>query len=195
MVHSADLTPMKSPLTVLSSLVAAGALTAAPAPITSTTAPYPKDAKTSIERLDPALNALIGSDAVVENLGSGFRWSEGPVWDPAQGALLFSDVPENRVYRWKDGAGLSVFLEPSGFTGTEYNGRERGSNGLTLDPQGRLTLARVPQGVSFAAWFVRVARVVVAKLLARRATPGPGLLPPNPHAQALRQRRQPEEAG
>lgn len=133
---------MKSPLTVLSSLVAAGALTAAPAPITSTTAPYPKDAKTSIERLDPALNALIGSDAVVENLGSGFRWSEGPVWDPAQGALLFSDVPENRVYRWKDGAGLSVFLEPSGFTGTEYNGRERGSNGLTLDPQGRLTLCQ-----------------------------------------------------
>ncbi len=141
-MHDADTTSMKSPLTVLSSLVAAGALTAAPAPITSSSAPYPKDAKTTIERLDPALDAVLAADASVENLGSGFRWSEGPVWDPAQGALLFSDVPENRVYRWKEGAGITVFLEPSGFTGTEYNGRERGSNGLTLDPQGRLTLCQ-----------------------------------------------------
>ena len=133
---------MKTPLVVLSFLATAGLLAAAPAPITSNPAPYPKDAKSSVERLDPALDAVLAADAVVENLGSGFRWSEGPVWDPAQGALLFSDVPENRVYRWKDGAGLTVFLEPSGFTGTEYNGRERGSNGLTLDPQGRLTLCQ-----------------------------------------------------
>jgi len=117
-------------------------LIAAPAPITSTQPPYPKDAKSSIERLDPAFDALIAADAVIENLGTGFNWSEGPVWVPAQGALLFSDVPENRVYRWKDGEGISVFLEPSGFTGTVYNGRERGSNGLTLDAQGRLVLCQ-----------------------------------------------------
>lgn len=123
-------------------LLAAGALCAAPAPITSTTAPYPQDAQATIERLDPAFDALVAADAVVENLGSGFNWSEGPVWDPAQGALLFSDVPENRVYRWKDGAGITVFLEPSGFTGPLYNGRERGSNGLTLDAQGRLILCQ-----------------------------------------------------
>jgi gluconolactonase len=122
--------------------LATGALLAAPDPITSTAAPYPKDAKASVERLDPAFDALVAADAVVENLGSGFNWSEGPVWDPAQGALLFSDVPENRVYKWKDGAGITVFLEPSGFTGTVYNGRERGSNGLTLDTQGRLTLCQ-----------------------------------------------------
>jgi gluconolactonase len=133
---------MKTTLVVLSSLVVAGVLAAAPAPITSSAAPYPKDAKTTIERLDPAFDALIAPDAVVEKLAEGFKWSEGPVWEPAQGALLFSDVPENRVYRWKDGAGISVFLEPSGFTGTEYNGRERGSNGLTLDPSGRLTLCQ-----------------------------------------------------
>ncbi len=133
---------MKPPLVVLSSLIATAVLSAAPAPITSTTVPYPKDAKSSIERLDPAMDSLIAADAVVENLGSGFRWSEGPVWEPKQGALLFSDVPENRVYRWKDGEGISVFLEPSGFTGDVYNGRERGSNGLTLDAQGRLTLCQ-----------------------------------------------------
>src|SRR3954471_23678209 len=133
---------MKLPLVTLASLAGALALSAAPAPITSTSAPYPKDAKSSIESFDPSFAALIAADAVIENLGSGFRWSEGPVWDPKQGALLFSDVPENRVYRWKDGAGITVFLEPSGFTGTEYNGRERGSNGRTIDPAGRLTLCQ-----------------------------------------------------
>jgi gluconolactonase len=133
---------MKLPLVVLASLAGALAASAAPAPITSNAAPYPKDAKSSVESFDPSFASLVATDAVVENLGSGFRWSEGPVWDPAQGALLFSDVPENRVYRWKDGAGITVAVEPSGFTGTAYNGRERGSNGLTLDRQGRLTLCQ-----------------------------------------------------
>jgi gluconolactonase len=133
---------MKTPLVALASLTVSVMLTAAPAPITSSTAPYPKDAKATIERLDPALDALLDADAVIEHLGSGFNWSEGPVWVPAQGALLFSDVPENRVYRWKDGEGISVFLEPSGFTGAQYNGRERGSNGLTLDAQDRLVLCQ-----------------------------------------------------
>lgn len=133
---------MKSPLAVLATVATATMLSAASAPITSTSAPYPKDAKSSIERLDPALDDLIASDAVIENLGSGFNWSEGPIWVPAQGALLFSDVPENRVYRWKDGEGISVFIEPSGFTGRQYNGRERGSNGLTLDAQDRLVLCQ-----------------------------------------------------
>ncbi len=132
---------MKLPLLATAALSAA-MLTAAPAPITSTSAPYPKDAKATIERLDPALDALLDSGAIIENLGSGFNWSEGPIWVPAMNALLFSDVPENRVYRWKDGEGISVFLEPSGFTATQYNGRERGSNGLTLDTQGRLTLCQ-----------------------------------------------------
>jgi len=132
---------MKIPTLALTALSAA-MLSAAPAPITSTSAPYPKDTKASLERLDPALDALIDSGAVIENLGSGFNWSEGPIWMPALNALLFSDVPENRVYRWKDGEGIKVHLEPSGFTGTQYNGRERGSNGLTLDGQGRLVLAQ-----------------------------------------------------
>ena len=121
-------------------LFLAGVLSAAP--IVSSPAPYPKDAKSSIERLDPALDGLIATDAVIENLGSGFNWSEGPVWEPKQGALLFSDVPDNRIYRWKDGEGVAVFLEPSGFTGKAYNGKESGSNGLTLDAQGRLVLCQ-----------------------------------------------------
>lgn len=133
---------MKLPLLVLVSLGSALALSAASAPISATSAPYPKDEKSAIERYDPAFDALIAPDATVERLAAGFRWSEGPIWDPAQGALLFSDTQENRIYRWQDGAGIAVAVEPSGFTGREYNGRERGSNGLTLDPQGRLTLCQ-----------------------------------------------------
>ena len=139
-MHRANVAlPMKSTLVVLSTLAAA-ALNAAPAPITSATAPYAVHG--SVERLDPALDALLAPGAVMEKLAEGFNWSEGPVWMPTQGALLFSDVPENRVYRWKDGEGISVFLEPSGFTGSVYHGRERGSNGLTLDRSGRLVLCQ-----------------------------------------------------
>ncbi len=132
---------MKRILTVLSSLaVTVTFAAAAPAPIVSLKAPYP--AVGSIERLDPAMDGLIAPGAQMEKLAEGFTWSEGPVWFAAKAQLLFSDVPENRVYRWQDGDGISVFLEPSGFTGTVYHGRERGSNGLTFDRQGRLVLCQ-----------------------------------------------------
>ena len=111
-----------------------------PVQIVSVKAPYPVVG--SVERLDPALDALLAPDAAMEKLAEGFNWSEGPLWLADQGALIFSDVPQNRIYRWKDGDGISIFLEPSGFTGTVYNGRERGSNGLTLDRKNRLVLCQ-----------------------------------------------------
>jgi len=98
----------------------------------------------SIERLDPRFDALVPKDAKIEVLATGFEWSEGPVWIPDDkaglpaGSLLFSDIPHNRVHRWKAGEGLGLFLEPAGFTGPSAYGKERGSNGLTLDRQGRL---------------------------------------------------------
>ena len=46
-----------------------------------------------VERLDPALDALVAPDARLEVLAQGYKWSEGPVW--TGGALLFSDVPNN----------------------------------------------------------------------------------------------------
>jgi gluconolactonase len=94
-----------------------------------------------IERLDPALDKLIPPGAVIEKLAEGFDWSEGPVWMPSDGCVLFSDVPRNTVYKWKAGAGVSVFLKPSGYTGPAMPGqREPGSNGLTLDANGHLVL-------------------------------------------------------
>jgi gluconolactonase len=67
----------------------------------------------SIERLDPALDALIAPDAKIEVLASGFNWSEGPVW--RDGGIVFSDVPENTVFGWKEGdTAAKVVLKPSG---------------------------------------------------------------------------------
>jgi gluconolactonase len=95
-----------------------------------------------IDRLDPAFDALVARDAQVEQLAQGFDWTEGPVWQKRGGYLLFSDIPKNTIYRWKEGEGLSVFLRPAGYnTGTNPPGRELGTNGLTFDAQGRLVVA------------------------------------------------------
>ncbi len=91
----------------------------------------------SIERLDPALDALLGPDAVIEKLAVGFDWSEGPVWMPGN-YLLFSDVPLNMIFRWDARSGVSIHQSPSGYTGATPRGGEPGSNGLTRDQQGRL---------------------------------------------------------
>jgi gluconolactonase len=83
---------------------------------------------------------LLPPDACIEVLATGFTWSEGPVWVPAgaSGYLLFSDIPRNSVFKWREGEGISLFLCPSGYTGNAYYGLEPGCNGLVLDPQGRL---------------------------------------------------------
>lgn len=94
----------------------------------------------SIERLEPAFDKLIPEDAGIEVLAKGFTWIEGPVWVPEDGGgyLLFSDIPRNSVFKWKEGEGVSLFLRPSGYTGNSFYGLEPGSNGLLLDSQDRL---------------------------------------------------------
>ena len=91
-------------------------------------------------RLDPGLDQLIPRGAKIEIVAKGFAWAEGPVWVPdhSGGHLLFSDVQRNTVYMWKETHGVHAFLHPSGYTGAAFYGLEPGSNGLTLDSQGRL---------------------------------------------------------
>jgi gluconolactonase len=96
-------------------------------------------AQESIERLDPALDEIIAPDTKIETLCSGFDWAEGPVWDEKEKRLLFSDVPKNIVYQWKEGdKEASIFMKPSGFTGVGQYGSEPGSNGLAMDGRGVL---------------------------------------------------------
>ncbi|MBV9763093.1 MAG: SMP-30/gluconolactonase/LRE family protein [Acidobacteriaceae bacterium] len=95
----------------------------------------------SIQKLDPALDSLIDPAAPIERVANGFKWTEGPVWIPA-GYLLFADIPSNTIRKWTPGGGADIWLQPSGYEGsTSYGGPEPGSNGMTLDPKGRLTIA------------------------------------------------------
>ena len=104
--------------------------------------PSPHPHTGHLESLDPAFDALVDPEAKIEKLAEGFAWSEGPVWVENGGYLLFSDIPANTVWKWKEGEGLSRYLHPSGYTGTVPRGGEVGSNGLTLDPRGRLVLCQ-----------------------------------------------------
>lgn len=95
---------------------------------------------------DPAFADAVATDARIERLTdpdtTGFTWSEGPAWVREGGYLLFTDVPENTMYRWSEGEGLSVFLQPSGYDGPDDGSlREAGANGLFAEPGGSVLLA------------------------------------------------------
>jgi gluconolactonase len=96
----------------------------------------------AIERLSPELDEVLPADAQIEVLAEGYSWSEGPVWVSADSCLLFSDVPQNVIYRWRAGSGIETYLKPSGFTGDQTQSSEPGSNGLALDSEGRLVLCQ-----------------------------------------------------
>lgn len=76
---------------------------------------------------DPRFRDLLVSSAALDELYTGCRWAEGPVWFNDGGYLLFSDIPNERVLRWIEDAGTSVYRAPSSFI-----------NGNTRDREGRL---------------------------------------------------------
>jgi len=95
-----------------------------------------------VEKLDPALDRLVSADVKIEKIATGFdKWTEGPVWSHA-GSLLFAEIPANNIIIWQPGQTARVFIHPSGYEGSApFKGPEPGSNGMTVDSQGRLTVA------------------------------------------------------
>jgi gluconolactonase len=95
-----------------------------------------------IQKLDPALDKVVAPDAKAERIATGFdKWTEGPVWT-REGALLFAEIPANNIIIWAPGREAQVFIHPSGYEGSEpFKGTEPGSNGMTLDPDGRVSVA------------------------------------------------------
>jgi gluconolactonase len=92
------------------------------------------------DHLDPSIARIIPAGAMLERVASGFTWTEGTVW--VKGRLFFADIPANSIYTWTPGVGTKLFLKPSGYLGSApYGGPESGSNGMTLDARGRLTVA------------------------------------------------------
>jgi len=93
-----------------------------------------------VQRLDPELDAILPPGTPLEQLATGFGFTEGPVWHP-DGYLLFSDPNENTLYRWTPDGQVSVYRTKSGYMGVDISEyKQPGSNGLTLDAQGRLTI-------------------------------------------------------
>lgn len=103
-----------------------------------------REVKFEVDRKDSALDAILPLSPKLEKLADGFAFTEGPVWVPdGDGYLLFSDPNNNLIYRLTPDGDVSVYLTKSGYAGEnigEY--RQPGSNGLTLDEQGRLTICQ-----------------------------------------------------
>ena len=98
------------------------------------------EVKADVKRVDPGLDAIVPEGLTMEKLADGFIFTEGPVWLP-EGYLLFSDPNANTIYRWTPDGQVSVFRTKSGYAGVdvgEYG--QPGSNGITLDPEGRVTI-------------------------------------------------------
>jgi gluconolactonase len=93
-----------------------------------------------IVRLDPSLDRVVPPGATIDKLAAGFQFTEGPVWHP-DGYLLFSDPNANTIYRWSPEGAVSVYRTKSGYSGPDIGAyRQPGSNGLTLDGRGLLTI-------------------------------------------------------
>jgi len=99
----------------------------------------------SVEKTDPGFDALVPPEARIEKVGTCCKWLEGPVWiHPGSlwGYLLFADIPGNRILRWVPNGAITTFMNKTGYIGSEpFTGPESGSNGMTLDHRGRLTIA------------------------------------------------------
>ena len=96
-----------------------------------------------IQKFSPEVSDIVPANAKIERAitNPGFKWAEGPVWIHS-GYLLFAEIPSNSILKWVPGHGLSTFMQPSGYRGsTTFTGPEPGSNGMTLDGRGRLTVA------------------------------------------------------
>ena len=96
----------------------------------------------SIERLDPLLDSVLSNEISIQVIGTGYEWSEGPLWVESEKMLLFTDVPTNTIYKWTAEKGAEVYLTPSGYTGTTPRSGEPGANGLALDDEGNLILCQ-----------------------------------------------------
>lgn len=94
----------------------------------------------SIEILADGDLELIDPTVEIEVIGQGFTWTEGPLWIAGGDYLLFSDIPNNKVFKIDTEGKTSEYLYPSGYLGKDSYGNEPGSNGLLLSPDGELVL-------------------------------------------------------
>lgn len=94
----------------------------------------------SIEDAQPALATIVSPNAKLERIATGFTFTEGPCV-LLDGSLVFSDPNRNTLFRWSEDEGVTVYRAKSGYSGIDIGRyRQPGSNGLAVDPEGRLTI-------------------------------------------------------
>ncbi|MFK7850637.1 MAG: SMP-30/gluconolactonase/LRE family protein [Akkermansiaceae bacterium] len=102
----------------------------------------------SLESHDPQFDKLVSPDAKIEIIAEGFSWIEGPLWLPTENCLIFSNIPPNKIWKWTEKEGATVYLEKSGYLGKVprpgVTGAfdQAGSNGLILSPLNQLVLCQ-----------------------------------------------------
>ncbi len=99
----------------------------------------------TVFRADSALDSIVSPSAKIEKLADGFTFTEGPVWVHDE-YLLFSDIPNNVIQKWTPDGTVTEFLKPSGYDGPDAPEGYIGSNGLTLDAEGRLIVCQHGNG-------------------------------------------------
>jgi gluconolactonase len=98
---------------------------------------------TEISRIQPALDKLIAKDAQLEKIPGKYKFTEGPAWNKAGGFIIFSDIPANVIYTYKNGEEPAVYMDNAGYTGTDSIFiNNPGSNGLVYDAAGNLYVCR-----------------------------------------------------
>jgi gluconolactonase len=100
-----------------------------------------QEVNVQVERTDPAIDSIVPRNAKLFKLAEGFEFTEGPVWSRSGNYLLFSDPNHNTIYRYDEAGTLSIFKNKSGYDAPDIGEYlQPGSNGLTLDRQGRLII-------------------------------------------------------
>lgn len=95
-----------------------------------------------IEIFDDRALDLIDPETSLVILADGHDWTEGPLWWEAEQALLYTDIPQNSIFKVDMQGNKSLYLKPSGYTGDTDRGGEVGANGLVFSPEGRLVMCQ-----------------------------------------------------
>ena len=81
----------------------------------------------NIEIRDDTFKKIVDPNVSIQQLATGFEFTEGPVWNPIENALIFSDMPGNIMRKWTVKNGVETFRQPSNM-----------ANGNFFDSKGRL---------------------------------------------------------
>lgn len=131
---------MRTCVTAIALTAALAGCSRADAP--QTAAPAPAAAAGTIVRLDPALDAIVPANAVVEKVAGGFQFTEGPLWRPSEGRLWFSDVVGNVLRAVMPTGQVEVLIEHAAGHSTAPPGSYIGPNGLLAEPGGTVLMAQ-----------------------------------------------------